>query len=64
VAGGGAEVGDWCGEEEAWGWEVAAVAVHAAARRRTSAVAPARDAAAVMRVIAISLSCRLSFSLG
>jgi len=37
--------------------------VHAAARVRTSAVAPVRNAA-VMRVIAVSLSCPLSFSLG
>jgi hypothetical protein len=62
VADGGV-VGDWCGVEEAWRWGVAAVAVHAAAKRRTSAVAPARDTA-VMRVIAVSLSCPLSFSLG
>jgi hypothetical protein len=39
------------------------VLVHAAARARTSAMTPARDTA-VVRVIAVSLSCPLSFSLG
>ena len=62
AAAGGA-VGDRCGAGEAWGCGVAAVLVHAAARERTSAVTPARDAA-IMRVIAVSLSCPLSFSLG
>jgi hypothetical protein len=51
AAAGGAVVGDWRGVGEAWGSGVAAVVLHAAATRRTSAVAPARDAA-VMRVIA------------
>jgi hypothetical protein len=42
---------------------VVVVVVHAAARERMSARAPARDAA-IVRVIAVSLSCPLSFSLG
>jgi hypothetical protein len=63
IAAGGGVVADRCGVGEAWGCGVAAVLVHAATRARTSAVTPVRDAA-LMRVIAVSLSCPLSFSLG